>query len=95
MALIPPESVEAATWLRNLPLKNQRASVAVASFASWGVARRFFEAKINLFYLVNIVIVVHSFYIASIVFAFLAFLSCSTLILVERETFGIVKLMLS
>src|SRR5258708_4104189 len=61
MALMPPESFEAETWSRNLPLKNQRASVAVASFASWGVVRGFFEAKINLFSLINGVIVVSAY----------------------------------
>jgi hypothetical protein len=42
MALMPPESFEAETSPRNLLVKNQRASVAVASFASWGRARTFF-----------------------------------------------------
>lgn len=95
MALIPPESGEAVAWSRNLPLKNQRARVAVAAFASWGVARGSFEAKINLFSPVNIVIVVHSFYVVSIFSVFLVFISCNTLILADRETFGAVKLILS
>ena len=95
MALMPPESFEAETWSRNLPLKNQRASVAVASFASWGVVRGFFEAKINLFSLINGVIVVSAFNVANIIFVFLTFLYCSTLIHLDRETFWPVKLMFS
>src|SRR5258707_14184646 len=92
MALMPPESFEAETWSRNLPLKSQRASVAVASFASWGVVRGFFEAKINLFSLINGVIVVSAFNVANIIFVFLTFLYCSTLIHLDIETCWPVKL---
>jgi hypothetical protein len=62
MALMPPESFEAENSPRNLLVKNQRASVAVASFASWRVARAFFEAKTSFFSLGNMFIGICSFF---------------------------------
>ncbi len=61
MALMPPESFEAENSPRNLLMKNQRASVVVASFASWRVARAFFEAKTSFFSLGNMFIGICSF----------------------------------
>jgi transposase len=60
VALMPPGSSEAETLPRNPLLKNQRASVAVASLASWELARMFSEAQTSRFSLLNIVIVVYT-----------------------------------
>jgi hypothetical protein len=62
VALIPPETPEAETLPRNLLVKNQRVSVAVASFASWGRARTFLEAQTKPFSSINIIIACFSFY---------------------------------
>jgi hypothetical protein len=53
VALMPPESLQAETFPRNQILKSQRASVAVASLASWEDSWAFFEALVITFYLVT------------------------------------------
>ncbi len=70
VALIPPESSQAELLPRNVLLKNQRASAAVASLASWKVAQTFFEAQKSRFSPVKIVIVVHSSFHALSFFVF-------------------------
>src|SRR5260370_10484887 len=70
VALRPPGSSETETFPRNQLRKSQRASVAVASLASWKVVRTFFAAQRSLFPLRNIVIFL--FFILS--FAYFYFL---------------------
>jgi transposase len=53
VALMPAESGEAEAFPRSALLKNQGASIAVASLASSSVARTFLEAQTSLFSLVN------------------------------------------
>jgi transposase len=49
VALMPSAGGEAETFPRNPLLRNQRASVAVASLVSWEVTRTFFAAQGSLF----------------------------------------------
>jgi hypothetical protein len=65
---MPAESGEAETLPRNALLKNQRASVAMASIASWEVARTFVEAQISRFSLINSSDDVYSLYTAILYF---------------------------
>ena len=53
VALMSPESGEAETLPRNLLVKTQRASIAVASLTSWMVARAFVEAQTSRFSLLG------------------------------------------
>ena len=53
VALRPPGSEDADVLPSNVPLKNDRASVAAAFFVSYGVARTLFEANSSRFSLVN------------------------------------------
>ncbi len=62
VALMPPESGETETLPRNLLVKNQRASIAVASLTSWMVARTFVETQTRRFSLINSGSDVYSFY---------------------------------
>jgi hypothetical protein len=76
VALMPPESSQAEPLPRNVLLKNQRASVAVASLASWVVAQTFFGVQKSRFSLVKIVIFVYSpLYAISFLFSLTVFLS--------------------
>jgi len=50
---MPPESGEAEPFPRSALLKNQGASIAVASVAFWEGARTFLEAQTSLFSLIN------------------------------------------
>lgn len=61
-ALMPPESREEETLPRTLRVKNQRASIAVASLISWVVARAHIEAQIRPFSLINLINDDHSSY---------------------------------
>ena len=62
LALMPPESGEAEPFPRNALLKNQGASIVVASVASWEVARTFLEAQTSLFSLISSASNVYSLY---------------------------------
>jgi hypothetical protein len=88
MALMPPKSFEAETLPRNLLMKNQRVSAAVASLASWRLARVFFEAKSSPFSLVNMVVIIYPFYIVNTVFTSLTSLYCGALIPLFEKRFG-------
>ncbi len=76
VALMPPESSQAEPLPRNVLLKNQRASVAVASLASWMIAQTFFGVQKSRFSPVKIVIFVYSsLYAISFLFSLTVFLS--------------------
>ncbi len=68
VALMPPASGEADTFPRNHILKSQRASVAVASLASWEVVRAFVEVQTSWFSLVTSVNDVSIFLYCDIIF---------------------------
>jgi len=53
VALRPPGDEEADVLSRNIPLKNGRVSVAVASLVSYEVVRAFFEAQSSRFSLIT------------------------------------------
>jgi hypothetical protein len=76
VALMPAERGEAETFPRNALLKSQRASVAVASIASWEVARTFVEAQTSRFSLIYSVSDVYSF--SLVIFSFFLFLAFLT-----------------
>src|SRR2546421_723759 len=62
VALLPAESGEAEPFPRNALLKNQGASIVVASVASSSVGRTFLEAQTSLFSLINSASNVYSSY---------------------------------
>lgn len=53
VALMPAESGETETFPRNARRKNQGTSIAVASVASWQIARTFVEAQTSRFPLID------------------------------------------
>jgi len=62
VALMPPESGEAEAFPRSVLRQNQGASIAVASVASWEVARTFVEAQTSQFSRINTLGTVYSLY---------------------------------
>jgi Transposase DDE domain len=68
VALMPVERGEAEALPRNAPLKNQRASTAVASLVSSSVARTFLEAQTSWFSLINSVHDVYLFCMLNSIF---------------------------
>ena len=64
VALRLPGSEEADALPRNIPLKNDRASVAAAFLVSYEVARTLFEANSSRFSLVNITFVISLWFLA-------------------------------
>jgi hypothetical protein len=87
MALMPPESSQAELMPRNVLLKNQRASTAVASLASWKVAQTFFEAQESRFFGKNPYC--RSFlFLRTIVFCFLSLLFFLILSITDISQFG-------